>query len=336
MNRKLRIALTTALAAVFAVSMFVFARELLQYRAGRETYEEAGELAGVPDFSGDSAAAGSAEPAAPAVSSGVQTVYADPYAQQLREMDFSALQKVNRDVLGWIVIPGTVISYPMLQTSNNTYYLRHTWKKQSSVVGAIFLEHQNSGDFSDFNTVIYGHNMNNGSMFGSLKKYKKKSWWAAHPIVYLTDGNGTRAYRIFAAYEVATAGETYQIGFPSDQAKQQFLDYCVSQSVIKTGVTPTVSDHVVTLSTCTGRGHATRWVVQAVLKNPNPPKTQTPAQTEPAAPEQAESPASGSAEPENPAASGSAAASQDGSETGTSSQNGGTPEEAAPSDEGGA
>jgi len=267
MKKKIRVILLVALGCLFAVSAGMLVRELVQYREGEETYAEAEELADLPDFSGtaapepeESAAVSSAAGSAPAV-------YVDPYAEQLRNMDFTALREVNSEILGWILIPNTVISYPMLQTGNNTYYLTHTWRKNTSVVGGIFLECQNSGDFSDFNTILYGHNMNNGSMFGTLKKYKSLSYWKAHPTIYITDQNGSRAYRVFAAYEVSTEGTTYQIGFSSDESRQKFIDYCLAQSLIDTGLSPTPADHIVTLSTCTGHGHATRWVVQAVLKS---------------------------------------------------------------------
>lgn len=308
MKNKIRTAVLVILACVFGVSAFMLGRELLDYRQGEETYGEAAELAGVPDFSAGTDADRSAAASAPAASAA--PVYVDPYAEELRNMDFAALQKVNSEVLGWIVIPGTVISYPIVQTDNNTYYLRHTWKKQSNAVGAIFLEENNSADFSDFNTIIYGHNMNNGSMFGSLHQYKKKSWWRAHPTVYVTDRSGSRAYQIFAAYEVSTAGDTYRLGFSSDTAKQTFLDYCAGQSVIKTGVAPTVYDHILTLSTCTGHGHATRWVIQARLKGTAPAK-ETPAPQAPATSADdgaAASAAAGSAPAESSAAAGAAAA----------------------------
>lgn len=87
---------------------------------------------------------------------------------------------------GWILIPNTVISYPLLQGEDNQYYLNHTWKKWTSAVGAIFMDSQNNPNLTDFNTIVYGHRMNNGSMFASLKNYKKQSYWQAHPCVYIT------------------------------------------------------------------------------------------------------------------------------------------------------
>ena len=162
---------------------------------------------------------------------------------------------------------------------------------------------------SDFNTIIYGHRMNNGSMFASLKNYKKQSYWAAHPCVYITDDSGSHKYEIFAAYEVSTAGTTYQIGFSGDQSKQAFIDYCLGQSVIDTGIVPTVYDQILTLSTCTGNGHATRWVVQAVLKGvaPSDSAQEAPTDSDPAAqpeniPEQEGEPADVSEQPQEDAA----------------------------------
>jgi len=267
--RKILIAL---LAVVFVGSAAVLIRQMIQYREGAETYSEAEELAGLPDFSeaGDAPTASSSAPDAASSSSATtsvpKTVYVDPYADALADMDFSALREVNGDVLGWILIPGTRISYPLVQGTDNEYYLTHTWKKWNSVVGAVFLEYSNSRDLSDFNTIIYGHRMNDGSMFAGLKYYKQKSYYKSHPCVYITDDSGARKYDIFAAYEVSTQGDTYRIGQQSDSTKQAYIDYCLAQSLYDTGVVPTVSDKIVTLSTCTGNGHATRWVIQARLQ----------------------------------------------------------------------
>jgi sortase B len=271
MRQGVRKIILIALIAVFAVSAGMLIRELVQYKQGEETYDEAKELAQIPDFSAPkqsqiAAASSSRSSAKPA---------ADPYAEQLNKMDFSALSKVNGEVFGWILIPGTVISYPLLNGSDNSYYLRHTWRKQNSVVGAIFLEQSNSARLSDFNTIIYGHNMNNGSMFGTLKKYRTKSYWREHPYIYITTSSGSRRYQIFAAYEVSTQGKTYQVGFPSTSSRQSFLDYCMKQSNYTTGVTPRTYDHILTLSTCTGHGHATRWVVQARLPGTKPAGSQS-------------------------------------------------------------
>ena len=276
MKKKLRIFVMLVLAAVFAGSLTMVILRSLDYRRGEEAYAEAESLVQLPDLSGLEIP----EPAE-ATEEPEQAVYIDPYADALRSMDFTALREVNDDVLGWILIPDTVISYPLLQGEDNQYYLTHTWKKWTSAVGAIFMDSQNSPDLTDFNTIIYGHRMNNGSMFASLKNYKKQSYWKAHPYVYITGDHGSYKYDIFAAYEVSTQGVTYQMGFSGEADKQEFLDACMALSVIDTGIVPTVHDRILTLSTCTGNGHATRWVVQAVLRCEAPAEPQ-PEETVPA------------------------------------------------------
>jgi sortase B len=109
--------------------------------------------------------------------------------------------------------------------------------------------------------------MKNGSMFAALKNYKSQDYWAAAPCIYLTDGADVWIYDIFAAYEVPTSGATYQLSFAGDDEKQAFLNDALARSALDTGITPTVQDRIVTLSTCTGSGHATRWVVQGVLRS---------------------------------------------------------------------
>ena len=268
MKRTTRRVLLAGLALVFLVSGGMMLRQLGDYQKGEETYGSAESLAGLPDLSAlswpEDTGSGSAAGEDPAVP------YVDPYADALATMDFAALREVNPDILGWILIPNTRVSYPFLQGTDNDYYLRRTWRKGSSAVGAIFVEAGNSGDLTDFNTIIYGHNMNNGSMFGSLKKYKSQDYFRQHPYIYLTTDAGSARYEIFAAYEAATDSETYRLGFGSESAKQAFLDDCAGRSVIDTGVTPQVWDRIITLSTCTGRGHETRWVVQARLPGEAP------------------------------------------------------------------
>lgn len=190
----------------------------------------------------------------------------DPYMETLQGTNLKALREVNEDVIGWIVIPETQLDYPLMQGEDNEYYLERNWKGEKNVAGSIFMEQFNDKDFKNFNTVIYGHRMKNGSMFGSLKHYASKSYWEQHPYVYIYDDAGAHRYEIFAAYEATLEGSTYQVGFADDESKQLFLDHCVGYSDIDTGVVPTIEDRIITLSTCTGRGHESRWVVQARRK----------------------------------------------------------------------
>lgn len=310
--------LSIVLVLVLLGSLAALGYQAFQYREGEEIYSEAEELVQLPDLDrieeapsgadtsyvvpdASNTADTSAGSAAPSETENAP-VYVDPYAEALQSMDFTALRKKNKDVLGWILIPNTVISYPLVQGEDNDYYLSHTWRKSRNVVGAIFMDWQCSADLSDFNTIIYGHRMNNQTMFAKLLNYKKQSYLNNHPRFYITDDNGTHTYEIFAAYEVEVKAPTYCIAFSSEAERQSFIDFCVEQSVVDTGVIPTVNDRIVTLSTCTGNGHATRWVVQGVerVETGTAPSEEAPA--EPSASEAAETAPAETQQPESAAA----------------------------------
>ena len=181
-------------------------------------------------------------------------------------MDLDALRQTNERVLGWIHIPDSAIDYPLLQVQNNNEYLRRAWDGTPNQAGCIFLECKNSRDFSDFNTLIYGHYMRNGKMFGSLHYYQEQEYRDAHPYIYIVTDESVRRYEVFAAYEADVVSNTYRLYFEDDGRKQSVLDYYLDSSVVESDIVPTVEDHILTLSTCTGTGtYDTRWVVQAVL-----------------------------------------------------------------------
>ena len=245
--------LIAVLAVVFVVSLGFVIRSQMGYRQGADDYSDAQDMAGLPQVT---------EP----VPEMLPEEEIDPVAEALRATDLAALQAVNEDVAGWIQIPDTVISYPVMHGENNDLYLDHTWDLKTNAVGAIFMDFRNSGDLSDFNTIIYGHNMRDDSMFGELHNFKNPEFLAAHPYVYVADESGCRRYEIFAAYEVSvSSAESYQLEFADDADKQAFLDKCIALSGGDTEIVPTPADQVLTLSTCTGWGHSTRWVIQAVL-----------------------------------------------------------------------
>ena len=297
MNKKLRKGLILLLGAVFVCSGALWVRQAIQYQQGDEVYQEAADLVELPDLTTvvpeqpEQPEDSSQSPDASAAPEEEKPVWVDPYADALRNMDFAALREANDDVLGWIVIPNTRLSYPVVQGEDNEYYLKRTWRKSRNSVGAIFMDYRSDRDLSDFHTIIYGHRMNNKSMFGQLRNYKDASYWKKHPCIYIADDNGSHTYEIFAVYE-ADSGVTYNLNFESKAEKQAYLDYCVSKSRYDTGVVPEVKDYILTLSTCTGNGHDTRWVVQAVRRGAaeevpeEPPVADTPSvPTEPPAAE---------------------------------------------------
>ena len=192
---------------------------------------------------------------------------------RLQSIDLSALQAENPDVIGWLEIPDTGISYPLLQGEDNDTYLYHTWQKEFSYTGSIFLEQNCSPELDDFSIIIYGHNTRNGTMFGNLKKYKEQDYADEHPYIYIVDDNGVHRYEVFSSFEAPIRSLTYRLAITEVEDMEEFLADCISNSVIDTGVTPGITDRILTLSTCTGTGtYHSRWVVKAKIspETPNP------------------------------------------------------------------
>lgn len=184
----------------------------------------------------------------------------------LMDMNLDALRQTNDRVLGWIHIPDSPVDYPLLAVRDNNEYLRRAWDGTPNRAGCIFLECKNNRDFSDFNTLIYGHYMHNATMFGSLHSYREQQYRDTHPVIYVATDEGVRGYEVFAAYEADVISDTYRLLFTDDVKKQTALENYLANSVIESERIPTVKDHILTLSTCVGDGtYDTRWVVQGVL-----------------------------------------------------------------------
>ena len=256
MKKSTRTLLTALLSLGLVIGLAGSLFSLLQDQAGEESREEAAQTAGLAEQV-------EVQPETEAPSTDLPK---DPVAEVMARVDLAALQEENPDVLGWISIPDTVISYPFLQGEDNDYYLRRTWQGEKNTAGCIFLDSEVSPDFSDFSTIIYGHRMRNETMFGTLKYYEDPAYFAAHPSVYIMTEASVRRYDIFAAYETEVSAICYGLGISSTTTKQAFLDFAAERSVIESNVSVSTSDQILTMSTCPAAGYETRWVVQAVLK----------------------------------------------------------------------
>lgn len=271
MKGSVRKLLTAALALVFLFSTAMYLGQQRQKAVGSSAYAEA--LALASSGSGGEPRQERLPAAAEAALSEEKLEWVvaepdgeDPHIRSLRELDLKALREINPDVVGWILIPDTPVNYPLMQGQDNDYYLNRTWDRQSNATGSIFLEYLNSPDLTDFNTIVYGHNMNNGSMFASLREYRSQDYWQAHPYVYIRSDSGVYRYEIFSSYLADVDSYTYTLGFSREENKEAFLHNVIQASVIHTGVEPEPTDRVLTLSTCSGNGYSTRWVVHARLK----------------------------------------------------------------------
>ena len=179
-------------------------------------------------------------------------------------IDFTQLLSVNSDIVGWLRIRALDISYPVVQGKDNDYYLHRTFEKTDNFAGCLFVNSYNMGDFTDQNTIIYGHNMKNGSMFGKLKNFSDPEVFKKSHYFWIFTPDFIYQYRIFSASVVDKTGLTYQISFTDDEF-DQFISRAYSNSVVDNqGVTVTKEDRIVTLSTCTG-DDSTRFVVMGKL-----------------------------------------------------------------------
>ncbi len=192
----------------------------------------------------------------------------DTSAKALAKVDLDAMQKLNGDVIGWILIPDTSVSHPLLQGRSNTYYLRQTWEKTWNLAGSIFLDSTLDPTFDNFNTIIYGHNMRDGTMFSHLLNFSDEQYLNDHKYLYLLSEKGVHKYEVFAVYTAHIRDEIYGIGSFSDKRKQSLIDFALEKSEIDTAIVPTVDDRIVTLSTCTVVSHPEyRWIVQYVERD---------------------------------------------------------------------
>lgn len=181
---------------------------------------------------------------------------------ELATVELDKVKEQNKDVVGWIYFENEDISYPILFSGDDEKYLRTTLDGSYATAGSIFLEGQNSTDFSDSHTIIYGHNMKNLSMFGKLKYYKDDGYYEDHSYFQIITEGIKYRYQIFAYSDVEADSNVFSVPFAENQSFETFLDQLYKDSYKNTGVKATSADKVVTLSTCSSDDK--RFVVHAV------------------------------------------------------------------------
>ena len=257
MAKKLRLILIIVLLAVFIVSTSLLIRQLVDNKKNKDIYDNALDIA-----------LGSAE-AEEAVELKIwipEPVEDDQYYDKMMDINLDALRERNEDVVGWIRIPNTNLDYPIMQGEDNEYYLNHAWNNDNSFSGSIFLESRSNPSFAEHNTIVYGHNMRNGSMFATLREYKKDKFRQKKPYVYIRTDEGVFRYEIFASFDAPLDSPVYGLSFNQTETKVKLLEFCKENSVIETEIEPEITDRILTLSTCTNTGYSSRWVVMARLK----------------------------------------------------------------------
>lgn len=177
-------------------------------------------------------------------------------------IDWSALQTQNPDIIGWIRMDSGA-NYPVVKGQDNSFYLNHGFSKNYSINGSIFMSSLNSGIWNDYNTVVYGHNMNNGSMFGRNKKYMDRNFLNEHPYFYIYVPGKCYTYRIYTTMTVNDSSEAYQTVFTGPDDYRNYIDLMNEMKSYDTGTDKVYDRPTVTLSTCT-KGDK-RFVIQGYL-----------------------------------------------------------------------
>lgn len=170
------------------------------------------------------------------------------------EVDFKALREKNPDTVGWLYVGSCGISYPIVQGEDNDYYMNHTFEGTVNSSGAIIMDYRDDKYLKDWNTFIYGHNMKNGSMFGSLKKLlNDETLYDNDPYIYVYLPGYIYRYKIFSYYKDKPDSKMYWTADTLQEYRQYIRD-ALSLSVRDLGVETSEENNMVTLVTCSGSG----------------------------------------------------------------------------------
>lgn len=193
------------------------------------------------------------------------------------KVDFDKLRSLNSEAVAWIRFDNpSKISYPVVQGSDNAKYLNTTFEGKKNGAGALFVDADNTSDFSDRNTFIYGHNMKNGSMFGQLRKYKTKSFCEKNPYFYIYTPDGKQSkYQVFATCIVEDTSDSYRKFYSGDKDFEEYLTQIRGCALYDTDVSVTANSQIVSLSTCTNVTETQRLLVHGVKVEETVPTEET-------------------------------------------------------------
>lgn len=180
-------------------------------------------------------------------------------------VDFDKLQEKNKDIVAWIYCEDTPINYPIVQSYDNESYLHYLTNGSYNENGTLFLDCKCKNNFSNLNSIIYGHNMNSNAMFGSLKKYKSQKYYDKHPEIWLFTPNGNYIIELFAGFVTSDDSAAYNQTYSKDDFNS-YINNSIEKSTFKSNVDTESIDKIITLSTCSYEYENARYVVLGNLK----------------------------------------------------------------------
>ncbi len=190
--------------------------------------------------------------------------YWDYINMNMINVDFSDLKRTNPDVVGWLKVNGTNINYPFVQSSDNDYYLTHSFNKSYNGGGWVFLDYRNNGT-NNKNTIIYAHGRSDKTMFGTLKNVLNNGWLnnTNNYVIKISSETENSLWQVFSVYRIPTTSDYLQTNFNDDIEYQNFLDMIKDRSSHNFNTNVASTDNILTLSTC--YNNSDKMVVHAKL-----------------------------------------------------------------------
>ena len=240
MNRIIKYILLTICAFVFALSSYNIYKYLAEGSANRKYNKELIEKAVT------------------------ETIYSNEEQEKNKNIlplsiDFSVLKNENENIVAWLYSKDTQINYPVVQGEDNEYYLNRLANGEYNPAGSIFMDCRNNSKLEDNNTIIYGHNMKNNTMFGTLQEYKKQEYYDTHKNMYCFTPKENYIIELFAGL---TVSDIYDLSIIDENKREELI----SKSDFKSNVEITDEDKIITLSTCAYEYDGARYIVMGVLR----------------------------------------------------------------------
>lgn len=249
LKRKIYNILIVVSAIVFVVSVFFLGRRIYQYKQADKIYNDSRKYVEINPT--DSA---SENPTTDSSNASNEIVF------PLKSFDYDSIHNMSPDTFGWIVVPSVSISYPLLQGTDNDYYLSHTYTGEENWNGSIYLDYRQNNDLSDRHVFIYGHKIENGSMFAELLRYDDKDFFehqkeANNHYFYIYLKDEVKVYEIFSVVDsqISDNPMLFKLSFPAkdnSESCDEFLKLLKENDLYDTGIQAENTDTFVTLYTC--------------------------------------------------------------------------------------
>ena len=235
---------------LLAIFVFCFIRLICwtkDNKVSKEILEDVNELVEVKEETTDEAKKEEDE---------TKILASDPYWDFINtsflSIDYSKLREKNKDIIGWVKVNSTNINYPVVQYSDNEYYLTHDLYRNYNGGGWVFLDYRNKNDFNNKNSIIYAHGRENKTMFGTLKNILNKEWYQNKDnyVIKTSSLSGSYVWQVFSVYKTPNTNDYIKTNFNADSEYQTFLNLITKRSIYNFNTNATINNKILTLSTC--------------------------------------------------------------------------------------